>query len=577
MSSEEAQNNIGGLPWVAPPALSRLSWPPLPQAPPPLPSHQQQQPSTHPVIPSGILPSGALPPSPSQPVAGVQSATSSRTAPSTAVASANNGRSHNEKDEEDKDKVEIIDEDPSNGAVLLSDDEMAVLDDSDFDYEVPEDDDDDEWQPGPAKSNKKPKNISTKRKQADGDEEQEQPVKKKRARKEKVVKPKPVKIKDLNGKEPWRDIPDWRGKQHLGCLLFNLPGELIDLVLGSRILNLRDHTALAATCRTLRACYFSRIVHAQPDSGHASAVQRSSLWQALIMHRPTPNNKSDRSPHYIVNETSVRKIWTVATVRPDEMQVLWRKPDTVVEPEPEIEVVEVAEDKDDEAEVVQESEAPAKAMPGRKAKSNRQSLEAGQEQLEDVDFVLVDDSSEDEDFAETKAAKKKMQAAKKKKLKKQAAKAKKQQQLKEKTAAQRAKVIAKADKEWAEKVGKPVRSHEWDEAIDLVADTKITKSKAISVYKVNERMLARIMCLFVRNPHYRSASEMQLYNAAAVEAMAIRCHGGAEAHEDLLKRREAAAAKSRATRRANAIARPPRQREYNYGWGFGHFHRRRWY
>ncbi|GAA5997058.1 uncharacterized protein JCM10292_006178 [Rhodotorula paludigena] len=61
--------------------------------------------------------------------------------------------------------------------------------------------------------------------------------------------------------------------------LFDLPGEIIDAVLGSPDLHIRDHLALAATCRALRSCYYR---HPTP-SGHSFS---SPIWRALLAERP---------------------------------------------------------------------------------------------------------------------------------------------------------------------------------------------------------------------------------------------------------------------------------------------------
>ncbi|KAK4055111.1 hypothetical protein OIV83_000391 [Microbotryomycetes sp. JL201] len=409
-----------------------------------------------------------------------------------------------------------------------------------------DDENDEDWQPGPSKPSKAKK--STKRKRIDIEAQQEQSEaggRKKRVRVAKPQKVKPIKIKDLTGKEPWQDIPDWAGKQDLGCVLFKLPGELIDLILSSRTLNLRDHTSLAATCRRLRACYFSPVLIAKP--GHANTVEPSVLWQALIMHRPPYNNNWDRAPNYHVTDRSLHKIWTGSTVVPDEMQVLWVKRNSAATTVPEVAVVAVQHKAVD---VTGKSARmpPATETPHGFAKS--------QVDVDQNFFPSADDVDEDEDYAPNRKEKQK---------KTKAAGKKKQEQTSAKQASKIAKAAAQAEKEWAKILGKPVRSKQWDEAIDLVKSTKITKGKAIGELKVNERMLARIKCLFLRNPHGRNAPEMRLYNAAAVEAMAIRCHGGNFAHEDFLLRREAIAAQSQATRRANARANPP-ARHTSYGW-----------
>jgi len=60
------------------------------------------------------------------------------------------------------------------------------------------------------------------------------------------------------------------GSELKTCFLFNMPQEIGDKILGSPELNLRDHVALAATCKSLRAIYTDLI------------------WQHLITHRSLP-------------------------------------------------------------------------------------------------------------------------------------------------------------------------------------------------------------------------------------------------------------------------------------------------
>ncbi|GAA5937703.1 hypothetical protein JCM3775_002105 [Rhodotorula graminis] len=63
--------------------------------------------------------------------------------------------------------------------------------------------------------------------------------------------------------------------------LLELPGELIDLILADDDLHLGSHLALAATCKALRACYYSR----RPRSANLYGFH-SPQWGALLHVRP---------------------------------------------------------------------------------------------------------------------------------------------------------------------------------------------------------------------------------------------------------------------------------------------------
>ncbi|GAA5892211.1 hypothetical protein JCM8208_001481 [Rhodotorula glutinis] len=63
--------------------------------------------------------------------------------------------------------------------------------------------------------------------------------------------------------------------------LLELPGELIDQILADDDLHLGSHLALAATCKLLRTCYYSR----RPRSANLSGFH-SPVWGALLSARP---------------------------------------------------------------------------------------------------------------------------------------------------------------------------------------------------------------------------------------------------------------------------------------------------
>ncbi|GAA5993025.1 hypothetical protein JCM5350_004904 [Sporobolomyces pararoseus] len=103
--------------------------------------------------------------------------------------------------------------------------------------------------------------------------------------------------------------------------LLELPGELLDIILGDQGINLRDHLALAATCRSLRSCYYTPC---EEDFEISSDSRRSTLWSGLIKLRPSPHHEIVYFPPPTVEEQfSVEHVWTNSKVEDvDEMQVL---------------------------------------------------------------------------------------------------------------------------------------------------------------------------------------------------------------------------------------------------------------
>lgn len=92
----------------------------------------------------------------------------------------------------------------------------------------------------------------------------------------------------------------------------------LDLILSDAVLNLRDHLALAASCRSFRGAYYS------VSSKNLPSNQRhSSLWSGLIKLRPAP--QSGVQTFTIASEaelSAVEHIWTNKEVEKDEMKVI---------------------------------------------------------------------------------------------------------------------------------------------------------------------------------------------------------------------------------------------------------------
>ncbi|BGP52217.1 hypothetical protein JCM10450v2_008188 [Rhodotorula kratochvilovae] len=88
-------------------------------------------------------------------------------------------------------------------------------------------------------------------------------------------------------KPNWYDIPHW-GRITESYFL-GPPVAVLDRIFSDPTLSLRDHLALAATCRTLRACYWT----APPPRSSPDEPPASALWAGLIALRPVPLNGAD--------------------------------------------------------------------------------------------------------------------------------------------------------------------------------------------------------------------------------------------------------------------------------------------
>ncbi|KAG0090025.1 hypothetical protein BGZ92_003815 [Podila epicladia] len=64
-----------------------------------------------------------------------------------------------------------------------------------------------------------------------------------------------------------------------------------------------------------------------------------------------------------------------------------------------------------------------------------------------------------------------------------------------------------------------------DEA-NYMPDERITKTRAMALYQLNQFDLATLHCTVHRNPHYRTAAPMRLYDMADVQRMALAMHAG---------------------------------------------------
>ncbi|KAI5481231.1 Rho GTPase-activating protein [Pseudohyphozyma bogoriensis] len=89
----------------------------------------------------------------------------------------------------------------------------------------------------------------------------------------------------------WADIPEWSDKPGV-CYFFDCPSEILDRILSQPIFNIRDHLSLAATCRALRASYYT------PRDPSNDELPSSPLWTALLDLRPLPRKGVERTRTY---------------------------------------------------------------------------------------------------------------------------------------------------------------------------------------------------------------------------------------------------------------------------------------
>ncbi|KAF9280238.1 hypothetical protein BGZ74_002638 [Mortierella antarctica] len=57
-------------------------------------------------------------------------------------------------------------------------------------------------------------------------------------------------------------------------------------------------------------------------------------------------------------------------------------------------------------------------------------------------------------------------------------------------------------------------------------DERITKTRAMALFQLTQDDLARLRCTYHRNPHYRTAAPMRLYDMTEVQKMALAVHAG---------------------------------------------------
>ncbi|GAA5953638.1 hypothetical protein JCM3765_006923 [Sporobolomyces pararoseus] len=125
-------------------------------------------------------------------------------------------------------------------------------------------------------------------------------------------------------KPEWKDLP-YSNDFSLDSEFLDLPPSVLDRILGNAVLNLRDHLALAATCRSLRACYYT-----------PTTTLYSSLWGALVALRP-PIEQGRLITRKLASkeiEETIHKIWSNSLkVDPESMQVILRDENSNVEEE----------------------------------------------------------------------------------------------------------------------------------------------------------------------------------------------------------------------------------------------------
>ncbi|GAA6041233.1 hypothetical protein JCM8097_008356 [Rhodosporidiobolus ruineniae] len=110
------------------------------------------------------------------------------------------------------------------------------------------------------------------------------------------------------------------------------------------------------------------------------------------------------------------------------------------------------------------------------------------------------------------------------------------------------------DRATPEEVNVKRRSEDWEQAILDVNTQRIVKTTVKSKYKLTDAECRLIAHVERRNPHAgRHGPPMQLYIERAVESVAYELHGGAMAHQALLKKMAASAAKAADTKRKRKL------------------------
>ncbi|GAA6060641.1 hypothetical protein JCM10212_006392 [Sporobolomyces blumeae] len=246
-----------------------------------------------------------------------------------------------------------------------------------------------------------------------------------------------------------------------------MPVMSFDRLLAEPALNLRDHLALAATCRKLRACYHSGL------DGTGQYPLHSPVWAGLMSIRPDPENCVTRLVDPALEE--VRAVYSMGTN-------------------------------------------------GSKVDLDEMLFVAGVEEQGGGGEVTGEGSSAKERKCD------------------------------------------EGIRGWV------VRSPEWEEAIKLVHCSRMSKTDAMSIYKLTETELGsasecRVSTLadslrslspdglesylrvFLKGtPSKPSGRVSTMYLEAAVESLAFRLHNGPDNHRLLLARRAVIAAKAKQTR-----------------------------
>ncbi|GAA5917453.1 uncharacterized protein JCM6883_004816, partial [Sporobolomyces salmoneus] len=120
------------------------------------------------------------------------------------------------------------------------------------------------------------------------------------------------KLRAKKHKPEWKDLP-YSNDFSIESQFLHFPASVLDQILSDVSLNLRDHLSLAASCRSLRACYYS--------------PSYSSLWRALVALRPPVEqgrlNVKKSTSSSRENERLVRRIWSNGLkVDTEQMQVI---------------------------------------------------------------------------------------------------------------------------------------------------------------------------------------------------------------------------------------------------------------
>ncbi|WVW81676.1 hypothetical protein I302_103671 [Kwoniella bestiolae CBS 10118] len=371
---------------------------------------------------------------------------------------------------------------------------------------------------------------------------------------EEEVKPKKKVV--LAKEVHWKDIPDWGDRTD--CPLLQLPADILDMCFGlNTSLGVRDYIALAGVSKYFRHHFTPDIFHSICWSKGVHSVSRYSASESKIVKPETPslanhifNREVDEwrqerpktvykygDPfHYI--PAGSREDWSEAQyIVYKEEQAKWRKNERAAKVKSLELAIEIErEDKrkrDNYAIMGRQSRRVLAAVIGRK--NGQPPVEKDEKGLPKINAKKCDidaDNKTESVVDHVERVNKDKRHGRKAKL----------------TKAKRWTVPDTDDEKEYE-----ILPHEYipenevlifdfwpnkwrDLAVNWIGHKRINKSEAMRVYKVTDAELLCLKHLLVTNP-MSAKNPQQAYLEAAVEALALRSHGGTRGHKDYIQAR----------------------------------------